>query len=331
MSAIYNDPINNQEKVTPLTSCAGCPIGLIARTVLGLVEGPAVVAGATGCLEVTSTIYPNTSWKVPYIHSVFANAAATIAGVETAWKALKKRQRVSRVISLPENKGQAKESISSKQSIFEPKFIAFAGDGGSYDIGLQALSGALERRHNFLFVTYDNEGYMNTGHQRSGATPLGASTQTTPAGRNSQGKRVWRKDLFSIVTAHRPVYAATANIGFLDDFKKKIKKALAVSGPSFLLVFSPCVPLWKYPPNKTMEIAQLGTETNFWPLYEYENGRYRLTYRPTKIKPVAEFCRQQGRFKHLFSESGQEALAALQEEVNNEWARVRQLCAGGDH
>jgi len=311
--------INTQEKVSPMTTCAGCPIGLVARTVLGLVDGPAVVTGATGCMEVTSTIYPNTSWKVPYIHSVFGNAGATISGIETAWRALTAKQ--SR-INANDYAGQTQKDKSKK-----PKFIAFAGDGGSYDIGLQALSGALERGHDFLFVTYDNEGYMNTGHQRSGATPLGASTQTTPAGKESIGKSIRRKDLMKIVTAHRPAYAATANVGFLADFERKVKKALSVQGPSFILVFSPCVPLWKYPESQTISIAKLGTETNFWPLYEYENGNYKLNYEPKEKIPVEEFYKTQGRFKHLFKREDKEKIFQdIQEVTDQEWKNIKKMC-----
>ncbi len=323
--------INTQEKVSAMTSCAGCPIGLIARTVLGLVDGPAVVTGATGCMEVTSTIYPNTSWKVPYIHSVFGNAGATISGIETAWRALEKRGKME-VQDQNDTKEGEKNNMGSHltevaRDGLAPKFIAFAGDGGSYDIGLQALSGALERGHDFLFVTYDNEGYMNTGHQRSGATPIGSSTQTTPAGKESIGKSIRRKDLMKIVTAHRPVYAATANVGFLADFERKVKKALEAKGPSFILVFSPCVPLWKYPESQTINIAKLGTETNFWPLYEYENGEYKLSYEPKEKIPVEKFYKTQGRFKHLFKRKDKEKIFAdIQGITDKEWEKIKKLC-----
>jgi len=185
----------NKQKVSAMTTCSGCPIGLVARTVLNATADPVVVSNATGCMEVTSTIYPNTSWKVPYIHSVFANAAATISGVERAHRALKKRKKYQ---------GR------------DPKFVVFAGDGGTYDIGLQALSGALERKHDFLFVCYDNGAYMNTGGQRSGATPYGMTTETTPAGKESLGKELKRKNIMEIVAGHNLPYLATANIGILD-------------------------------------------------------------------------------------------------------------------
>ncbi len=328
--------INTQKKVSAMTTCAGCPIGLVARTVLGLVDGPAVVTGATGCMEVTSTIYPNTSWKVPYIHSVFGNAGATISGIETAWRAIAERSQKN---AEQTQKDAEKDAENNTESHFakvtrdgfdprvKPKFIAFAGDGGSYDIGLQALSGALERGHDFLFVTYDNEGYMNTGHQRSGATPIGSSTETTPAGKESIGKSIRRKDLMQIVTAHRPAYAATANVGFLADFERKVKKALGAKGPSFILVFSPCVPLWKYPESQTINIAKLGTETNFWPLYEYENGEYKLSYEPKEKISVEEFYKTQGRFKHLFKREDKEKIFAdIQDVTDTEWEKIKNLC-----
>jgi len=191
------------KKFTAATTCAGCPIGLVARTVLNATDDNVVVANATGCMEVTSTIYPNTSWNVPYIHSVFANAGATASGVETACRALRKRGK-----------------FKSEKPV---KVIAFGGDGGTYDIGLQSLSGALERGHDFLYVCYDNGAYMNTGNQRSGATPLGADTETTPFGKESIGKQIRRKDIMKIVAGHNIPYAATANVGFLNDFEKKAK------------------------------------------------------------------------------------------------------------
>jgi pyruvate ferredoxin oxidoreductase beta subunit len=285
------------------TTCAGCAIPLVIRNVLNATDDPIVVANATGCMEVTTTIYPNTSWKVPYIHSVFANAGATIAGVESAYRALKR-------------KGKIKEK--------EVKFVAFGGDGGTYDIGLQSLSGALERRHDFLYVCYDNEAYMNTGNQRSGATPIGADTETTPTGKYSIGKSIPRKDLMSIVAGHHIAYAATANIGFLNDFKAKIKKAFQIKGPKFLLVFSPCTTLWKFPPHQMIKIAKLATETNFWPLYEIDRkGRYKINYRSSSPKPVKDFYRLQGRFKHLFKKKNKEEIfEAIQAQVDENWQRL---------
>jgi pyruvate ferredoxin oxidoreductase beta subunit len=267
------------------------------------VKDNVVVANATGCLEVTSTLYPFTAWKVPYIHNAFENAAATISGVERAYKIFKK-------------KGKIKDEI---------KFVAFGGDGGTYDIGLQSLSGALERGHNFLYVCYDNGGYMNTGNQRSSATPFGAATETTPSGAVSYGKMETRKNLMEIVKAHGVTYAAQANVAYVADLKMKAKKALEVEGPSFLLVFSPCTNNWKFPTSQYVNIAKLATETNFWPLYEIENGKYKINWAKEKPKPVSEFLKTQGRFKHLFAEKNKNHLEEVQKMVDAEWIRLVKL------
>lgn len=300
----------NTQKFTTSGTCAGCPIGIITRTVLNGTDNPIAVTNATGCMEVTTTIYPNTSWKVPYIHSVFGNAGATVSGMETAYRALLKRGK-----------------IKTKKPV---KFVAFGGDGGTYDIGLQALSGALERKHDFLYVCYDNGAYMNTGNQRSGATPYGASTETTPAGKESFGKEVERKDLMTIVGAHHIKYAATANVGFIEDFQAKVKKAFATPGPSFILVFSPCPNQWVHAPHKTIEIAKLGTETNFWPLYEIIDGEYKLNYEPKKRVEIEQFLISQGRFRHIFkSKDKNKLIRDIQGRVDREWERVRDLVETG--
>jgi len=285
------------------SACAGCAFPAIVRTVLNEAGENVVVGNATGCLEVTSTLYPYTAWKVPYIHNAFENAAATISGVERAYKILKKKGKVDKKI----------------------KFVVFGGDGGTYDIGLQSLSGALERGHDFLYVCYDNGGYMNTGNQRSSATPFGASTETTPTGKNSFGKLEVRKNLMEIVKAHGVPYAAQANVANLPDLKKKAKKALETEGPTFLLVFSPCTNNWKFPTSQYVNIAKLATETNFWPLYEIEKGKYKITYEPSAQKPVTEFLKTQGRFKHLFSEKNKPVLEQIQKMVNVEFARIVKL------
>lgn len=296
--------VQNQKFASGHTTCAGCPIGIVVRTVLNATDNPIVVSNATGCLEVTSTIYPNTCWNVPYIHSAFGNAAATIAGVEIGYKALKKRGKVK-----------------TKKPI---KFIVFAGDGGTYDIGLQALSGALERGHDFLFVCYDNGAYMNTGNQRSGATPFGADTETMPYGKFSTGKNTKRKNIMEIINGHNIPYLATANVGFISDLQKKAKKALEIEGPKFLLIFSPCVNQWKYPSEQTINIAKLATETNFWPLYEIENGKYHITYHPQKKLKIEDFYKTQGRFKHLFDRTDKEKIFKLiQQEVDSEFDKLK--------
>lgn len=281
-------------------TCAGCGIPAVVRTVLGATDEPVIVSNATGCLEVTTTIYPATAWKVPYIHSVFGNAAATASGIESAQKALQKSGKLKK----------------------PAKVIAFGGDGGTYDIGLQALSGALERGHDFLYVCYDNEGYMNTGGQRSGATPYGANTETAPVGSQSFGKAQQRKDLMEIVKAHGIKYLAQANVAYLPDLKRKAQKALNTPGPSFLLVLQPCTQLWKFPTSEYVAIGKLATETNFWPLYEIEDGKYIINNAPKQPKPIEEFLKTQGRFKHLFKDVNKDVIAKIQNDVNANWEKL---------
>jgi pyruvate ferredoxin oxidoreductase beta subunit len=282
------------------TTCAGCGIPAIIRTVLNATDEPVIVSNATGCAEVTTTIYPYTAWKVPYIHTAFENAASVASGIDAAQKALEKQGKVKK----------------------KAKIIVFGGDGGTYDIGLQALSGALERGHDFLYVCYDNEGYMNTGGQRSGATPLGSSTETEPDGKQSFGKSRPRKDLMEIVNAHHISYLAQANVAYLDDLRQKAQKALALDGPRFLLVLQPCQNLWKYPASEYVKVGKLATETNFWPLYEIEKGKYKINHRPQDRKPIEEFLKTQGRFKHLFEEKNKKVIEEIQWEVDEEWRNL---------
>ena len=285
-------------------TCAGCGIPAIVRTVLGATNEPAIVSNATGCLEVTTTIYPYSAWNVPYIHSAFGNAAATAAGIDAAQKALQKSGKLQK----------------------PAKIVAFGGDGGTYDIGLQALSGALERGHNFLYVCYDNGGYMNTGGQRSGATPFGASTETAPAGKIDFGKEQQRKDLMEIVKAHGVNYLAQANVAYLADLKRKAIKALNTPGPSFLLVLQPCTQVWKFPTSEYVAIGKLATETNFWPLYEIEDGKYTLNQTPKERKPIEEFLKTQGRFKHLFKSGNEAVIKKIQSEVDGNFEKIRNKC-----
>ena len=292
-------------------TCAGCGIPAIVRTVLGATDEPVIVSNATGCLEVTTTIYPNTSWKVPYIHSAFGNAAATAAGIDAAQKALLK-----------------KKTLRQAQGKKPAKIVAFGGDGGTYDIGLQALSGALERGHDFLYVCYDNEGYMNTGCQRSGATPYGANTETQPAGTQSFGKDKQRKDLMEIVKAHGIKYLAQANVAYLDDLKRKAKKALETPGPSFLLVLQPCTSLWRFPTSDYVKVGKLATETNFWPLYEIEDGKYTINYTPSNKKPIEEFLKTQGRFKHLFTSRNKNIILQIQQQIDENWEKLQKKVSG---
>jgi pyruvate ferredoxin oxidoreductase beta subunit len=277
------------------------------RQILMATEDPVVVGAATGCLEVATTIYPFTAWNTPFIHNAFENVAATISGSETAYRALKRKGKIK----------------GDKQI----KFVAFGGDGGTYDIGLQSLSGALERGHNFVYVCYDNEAYMNTGIQRSGATPMCASTTTAPAGKASLGKPQFRKDLTQIAVAHNVPYAAQATIAYWPDLVRKAEKAFSVDGPAFLNVLSPCYRGWRFNQEDTIDVSRLAVQTCFWPLYEVENGEYTLNRTPKEKLPITEWLKTQGRFKHLFSPEEQtEAIEQIQQEVDARWQKVLKLC-----
>ncbi|RKZ26112.1 pyruvate synthase subunit beta [bacterium] len=284
-------------------ACAGCGPAIVMRQIMAVAGKDTVVGFATGCMEVVSTIFPYTAWRVPYIHVAFENAAAVISGVEAAYKALKRKGKINKKIN----------------------FIAIAGDGGTYDIGIQALSGALERGHNFLYVCYDNQAYMNTGIQRSGATPLGAHTTTSPAGDVIPGKVQWRKDLTEIVAAHGIPYAAQASPSHWNDLMEKVKKALETEGPTFINVLAPCPVGWYFSPERTIKIAKLAVDTLFWPLYEVENGKHRVTYKPRKPKPVEEWLKEQGRFRHLFQEKNRWIIEEFQRQVNERWERLLRL------
>ncbi len=283
------------------SACAGCAFPAIVRTVISASERPLVISNATGCLEVTSTVYPRSAWKTNYIHSAFENASATLSGVETAYRFLSKKNR-------------QKEDFN---------FLAVGGDGGTYDIGLQSLSGALERRHRFVYLCYDNEGYMNTGGQKSGATPEGASTTTAPAGKISLGKENQRKNILEICIAHNIEFVASASVHNPNDLFRKAEKAFSCQGPAVLIVFSPCITVWKFPEGQYVRIARLAAETRFWPLFEYENGKYTLNYKPAKYTPVEEFLKLQGRFKHLFKDkAGAKIISNIQRNVDLEWAKL---------
>ena len=284
--------------------CSGCAAPSVVRQVLGSVKGHHVVAGATGCLEVSTTRYPFTSWKGSYIHTNFENAAATLSGVETAFRALRKR-------------GRLREQV---------KFIAFGGDGGTYDIGLQSLSGAMERGHQMLYVCYDNGAYMNTGFQRSSATPAGAWTSTSPVGDAQSGKPQHSKNLTEIMVAHRIPYVAQASPHDPRDLMRKAARALATDGPSFLNVISPCPRGWRTESADGMALARLATETCYWPLFEVEDGRYRLSYRPRDKRPVAEWLEQQGRFAHLARPGAEHLVDRLQSWVDDEWDLLLRKC-----
>jgi pyruvate ferredoxin oxidoreductase beta subunit len=285
--------------------CLGCGIPLLFKVILRATDDPLVVANATGCLEVCTTIYPRTAWNCNWIHSAFENAAATIAGVEAMYKSLKSQGRIS-----PDKK---------------IKFLAVGGDGGTYDIGLQALSGAVERGHNFVYVCYDNNVYANTGGQRSSATPLGASATTAPSGLQSPGKLQPRKDLTKILVAHNIPYVAQAGPHRWQDLFNKAQKAFQVEGPAFLNVLCICPTEWKYEESQGIKLAQLASDTCVWPMYEVENGKYRITYKPKVKKPVLDWLKSQGRFRHLFQERNAWMIEAIQKDVDRNWEELLKL------
>ena len=278
-------------------ACAGCGAAIVARQVMMMAGPDTVVANATGCLEVVSTIFPYTAWNIPFLHSAFENAAATISGAEACYRSLVRQGKIKKKIN----------------------FIAFGGDGGTYDIGLQALSGAAERGHNMLYVCYNNEAYMNTGVQRSSATPLGAGTTTAPVGKVRKGKEQFKKDLTEIMVAHKIPYVAQAIVGNWRDFTNKLEKALSMEGPKFINIFQPCRLGWSYKPELTCEIGRLAADTCFWPLYEVVNGTYRITYRPKEKKPVAEWIKFQGRYAHLLKPENKHILDEIQSAVDKDW------------
>jgi pyruvate ferredoxin oxidoreductase beta subunit len=285
--------------------CAGCGASIIVRQMLAAIDDPVVIANATGCLEVATTIYPYTAWRVPWIHNAFENAASTISGVEAAYRSMVRQGKI------PE------------QNV---KFIAFGGDGGTYDIGIQALSGAVERGHQFLYVCYDNGAYMNTGIQRSSATPFGAHTTTSPAGKVIPGKQQFAKDLTGIMAAHNIPYVAQAAPSQWRDLMQKTRKAVECGGPAFMNVLSSCNRGWRHGTDETIEVTQLAVDTCYWPLYEVENGEWRLTYKPKEKIAVEEWLKRQGRFRHLFRPENRHMIDELQAEVDLRWERLLKLC-----
>ena len=309
MAFNFKEVMSKPERLAPgHRMCAGCGGTITVRTVLRALkpEDKAVIGNATGCREVSSFMYPYTAWEDIYIHNAFENAGSTLSGVETAYYALKK-------------KGKIKDNY---------KFITFGGDGGTYDIGLQSLSGAMERNHDLVYVCYDNGAYMNTGIQRSSATPMYADTTTTPVGKNSVGKMQNRKDLASIIANHDIPYVGQSTlIGTMKDLYEKAERAIYTPGAAFLNVMSPCPRGWRYETSDIMKICKLAVETCYWPLFEVIEGRWILNYEPKKKLPIEDFLRPQGRFKHLFKPENEELLVKYQEEVDRRWEELLYKCA----
>jgi pyruvate ferredoxin oxidoreductase beta subunit len=255
------------------------------KLVLDAAGPKTIVVSPTGCLEVTTTPYPESAWKVPWIHSLFENAAAVASGVEVTLKRFHKEANV----------------------------LVIGGDGSTFDIGIGSLSGMFERGHRVTYVCYDNEAYMNTGVQRSGSTPFCADTTTTPSGKVSLGNPRPKKDMPAIALAHRVPYVATASVAYPVDLRSKVKRAVETQGPSYIQVNAPCITGWGFEAGTTMEIARLAVETGLWPLFEYVDGRLAKVKKIRRPKPVEEYLKVQGRYRHLFRrEEGAEILKQIQ-------------------
>jgi len=291
--------------------CGGCGASIAVRQVLmGAGTSDVVSSCATGCLEVSTSIYPYSSWTGSFIHNAFENSAATMSGIESAFRGLKTAGRI------PEDA--------------DVKFVAFGGDGGTYDIGFQSLSGAMERGHDMVYVCYDNGAYMNTGIQRSSATPQHAWATTSEVGAALDGKIQPRKDLTSIMADHGIPYVAQASVGYWRDLVDKAEKAFNTPGPAFLNVMAPCPRGWRTKSEDTARLARLAVDTGFWPSFEVEGGKWKLTM-PAKIKkdgltPVVEFLKPQGRFKHLFKPGNEHLLANAQKWVDEYYATISERC-----
>ena len=283
-------------------ACIGCGEALAVRLTCKALGQNVIVVNATGCMEVISSQLPYTSWRVPWIHTLFENTAAVASGVEAGLKAMMRKGR------------RPKQEIN---------VVAMAGDGGTSDIGLQALSGALERGHNFLYICFDNEAYMNTGIQRSSATPYGASTTTSPAGKMSIGQVTWKKNMPAIAAAHDIPYVATACPSYPFDLLSKVAKGAATQGPAYIHILSVCPTGWRCPTDLTIRIGRLAVQTGIFPLYEIENGEYKLSVKPPKLKPVQDYLKLQGRFRHL----SEETIAEIQHRVDEEYAKLLEKVA----
>ncbi|MBN1483997.1 MAG: pyruvate ferredoxin oxidoreductase [Chloroflexia bacterium] len=306
MAIKLKEVASREEKFAPgHRLCAGCAESIIMRQILNAIEVPVVAACATGCLEVASSMFPTTTWKIPWVHNAFENASTTASGMEAMYRALLRKGKI-------DDRGI--------------KFMAFGGDGATYDIGLQWISGVIERGHQVAYVCLNNEAYMNTGIQRSSATMLGAHTTTSPAGTKIPGKQQPRKPLTEIIAAHNIPYVAQANPWRWRDLMTKAQKSVAVDGPAFINVLSPCPRGWRHDSAQTIEVAKIATQTCIWPLFEVEDGEWKLNYKPKEKLPVTVWLKMQGRFRHLFTPAFEHIIDEIQEQVDAEWQRLLQRC-----
>jgi pyruvate/2-oxoacid:ferredoxin oxidoreductase beta subunit len=240
------------------------------------------------CWAVMPGPFPLKCLEVPLLNTAFETTGASISGIKAALDA---------------------------KGITDVTVVGFAGDGGTADIGIQALSGMVERGTDVIYIMYDNEAYMNTGIQRSSSTPVGAWTTTTPVGTTKDWKKQPKKNMMDIMVAHKIPYAATCSVGFPEDMIKKLRKAKEVKGPKFIQIYAPCPTGWRMQPEKTIEVCRLAVASGVAPLYEVENGVYTINRKPAELQPIKEYMAIQGRFRHL----PQEELDAIQKTVTREW------------
>jgi pyruvate ferredoxin oxidoreductase beta subunit len=280
-------------------ACQGCVEALAMRLVHKELGRNTIVCSATGCMEIISSSYPDTAWAVPWLHVAFENAAAVVSGVESAYKAMTRK---------------GKFDLGKKVT-----FIGMGGDGGTADIGLQALSGALERGHDFVYVCYDNEAYMNTGIQRSSSTPFGASTTTSPAGKKSIGQHTWKKNIVEIAAAHGIPYAATANPSYPFDLMEKVRRAADTPGPAYLHIYSVCPTGWRTASEIGIELGRLAVQTAAFPIYEIFDGyKVKVSIKPEKLRPLKDYLKPQGRFRHLDDET----IGEIEARLHKQWERL---------
>ena len=280
-------------------ACIGCGEALAVRLACKALPQNVIIANATGCMEVVSSQFPMTAWRMPWIHTLFENTAAVASGVESALKAMARK---------------------GKRPDTGTKVVAMAGDGGTSDIGIQALSGALERGHDFLYICFDNEAYMNTGIQRSSATPFGASTTTSPAGKMSIGQKTWKKNVPAIAAAHDIPYVATASHSYPFDLMAKVAKGAAMPGPAYIHINSVCPTGWRSAPDLSVRLGRLAVQTGVFPLYEIENGKYKLSMELPELKPVQDYLKLQGRFRHL----SEDTIREMQQRVVKEYEKIKE-------
>ncbi len=300
--------LKNMPEVEPLSpghrACQGCGEVLALRQAMKAIGTNVVVCSATGCMEIITSPFPQTAWRVPWIHVAFENAAAVASGVEAAYKAMNRKKIIDRP---------------------DVTILAYGGDGATADIGLQSLSGALERGHNFVYLCLDNEAYMNTGIQRSSSTPFGASTTTSPPGRKSSGQATWKKNVPEIAVAHGIPYVATASPAFPVDLMNKVKKASLVPGPAYVHIYSPCPTGWRCAVDESLRVARLAVESKVFPLYEVIDGEYILSRKTSRPKPVSEYFKPQRRFRHLTDDE----IEFFQKMVDLQYEKLLENCGSG--